>query len=132
MRITLWPEKDSWFRRNTTLVLCVLTMLMLTLGISEQGATIAQQKGLIRVLAQDSQVLMAMRAQQANEAQQKADTQVAPNKDKAGNTAEQQAQPQADDQQSKDSAASARKQQQNPKADVVIDLREARRVLLKS
>ena len=132
MRITLWPEKDSWFRRNTTLVLCVLTMLMLTLGISEQGATIAQQKGLIRVLAQDSQVLMAMRAQQANEAQQKADTQVAPNKDKAGNTAEQQAQPQADEQQSKDSNASARKRQQTPKADVVIDLREARRVLLKS
>ena len=107
-------------------------MLMLTLGISEQGATIAQQKGLIRVLAQDSQVLMAMRAQQANEAQQKADTQVAPNKDKAGNTAEQQAQPHADQQQSKDSAASDRKRQQTPKADVVIDLREARRVLLKS
>ena len=131
MRITLWPEKDSWFRRNTTLVLCVLTMLMLTLGISEQGATIAQQKGLIRVLAQDSQMLMAMRAQQANEAQQKADTQVAPN-EKAGNTTEQQAQPQADEDQSQDSAATARKRQQNPKADVVIDLREARRVLLKS
>lgn len=131
MRITLWPEKNSWFRRNTTLVLCVLTMLMLTLGISEQGATIAQQKGLIVVLAQDSQMLMAMRAQQANEAQQKADTQVAPN-EKAGNTAEQQAQPQADEEQSKDSAASARKRQQTPKADAVIDLREARRVLLKS
>jgi hypothetical protein len=131
MRITLWPEKNSWFRRNTTLVLCVLTMFMLTLGISEQGATIAQQKGLILVLAQDSQMLMAMRAQQANEAQQKADTQVAPN-EKTGNTAEQQAQPQTDEEQSKDSAASARKRQQTPKADAVIDLREARRVLLKS
>jgi hypothetical protein len=134
MRITLWPEKNSWFRRNTTLVLCVLTMFMLTLGISEQGATIAQQKGLILVLAQDSQMLMAMRAQQAqqaNEAQQKADTQVAPN-EKTGNTAEQQAQSQTDEEQSKDSAASARKRQQTPKADAVIDLREARRVLLKS
>jgi hypothetical protein len=131
MRITLWPEKDSWFRRNTTLVLCVLTMLMLTLGISEQGATIAQQKGLILVLAQDSQMLMAMRAQQANEAQQKTDSQVAPN-EKTGNTAEQRAEPQSDEQQSKDSAASARKRQQTPKADAVIDLREARRVLLKS
>jgi hypothetical protein len=131
MRITLWPEKDSWFRRNTTLVLCVLTMLMLTLGISEQGATIAQQKDLIRVLAQDSQTLMAMRAQQADEAQQKADTQVAPN-EKSGDTAEQQAEPQSDEHQSKDSAASARKRQETPKADAVIDLREARRVLLKS
>ena len=131
MRITLWPEKDSWFRHKTTLVLCVLTMLMLTLGISEQGATIAQQKGLIQVLAQDSQMLMAMRAQQANEAQQKTDSQFAPN-EKAGNTAEQRAQPQADEQQSKDSAASTRKQQQTPKADAVIDLREAGRVLLKS
>jgi hypothetical protein len=131
MRITLWPEKDSWFRRNTTLVLCVLTMLMLTLGISEQGATIAQQKDLIRVLAQDSQTLMAMRAQQADEAQQKADTQVAPN-EKSGDTAEQQAQSHSDEEQSKDSAASARKRQETPKADAVIDLREARRVLLKS
>jgi hypothetical protein len=131
MRITLLPEKDSWFRRNTTLVLCVLTMLLLTLGISEQGATIAQQKNLIQVLSQDSQALMAMRAQQAVEAQRKsADPQVAPNT-KDGATQEQPADAQ-EKQKSEESTAAQQKQHRAPKADAVVDLREAGRVLLKS
>jgi peptidoglycan hydrolase CwlO-like protein len=121
MRVTLWPEKNSWFRRNTSLVLCLLTMLLLTLGINEQGATIAQQRSLIRVLQQDSQELTAMKARDVAEAQRKKNAQPAPEAKAAPDK-------KSDE---KQEAQVAPKQQRPPKAEAVIDVREVRRTLLR-
>jgi hypothetical protein len=94
-------------------------MLLLTLGINEQGATIEKQRALIALLNRDSQQLMAMHAREANQAQQKAaDPQVAPDA-KA-----------APPRQSAPNGAT--KAPQPPKMETVIDPREIRRVLLKA